>query len=95
MAKPWTNKDERFLRDYYPLNGARAVAEKLGRPYRAVIQRAVVLGIKRHPQAKSEMRAEIVRRLWEEGRYDREKAKREPNFKKKAAACNSVTTRTE
>ncbi|HVZ39196.1 MAG TPA: hypothetical protein VHI13_07975 [Candidatus Kapabacteria bacterium] len=42
----WTAEEDAFLRKHYPREGARFVAEKLGRPKGGVNERAAALGIR-------------------------------------------------
>jgi hypothetical protein len=46
MAKRWTEEDEDFLREYYPIEGAKACAEVLDRTEGAIRHKAEKLNIK-------------------------------------------------
>lgn len=47
MRKPWTNKDDKLLRELYPKNFSQFIADKLDRSVNAIYTRAHLLGLKK------------------------------------------------
>jgi len=49
QSRPWTEKDERFMRKYYAAHSTRWMAEQLDRTYTAVKQRASTMFLTKDP----------------------------------------------
>lgn len=45
--KKWSEREEAYLRLFYPVSGAHYCAEKLGRSYDSITNKVRVLGLKR------------------------------------------------
>jgi Holliday junction resolvase len=60
--EPWTNEDDRVLRELYPVTETRELAQMLGRTEDAVNARASFLGIKKDPVFLKKIRTLAWRR---------------------------------